>query len=482
MSLPTDTAAARPFGRLAGLTQFEAVRLAEQARPLDDVQAMREAHAAHDQTPARLLDRAARLAPGLGIAQALAGGRERLIIVALSAAFLVGLLSYSLVLGVVGADRRINALAALLAVLGPHFLSLLIWLVALLFGGSAGGSGGGLVGGLVGGLAMGLLNLSTRLPGLGGQASRLTMQASLEVIARSRGLSAWLFGLLTHLVWALAFVFTLLGLLFAFSFQSYQLTWETTILDGATFARFAEAVGRLPALFGFVTPAGQHLLDGHGDHRAWAIWLLGCILVYGLAMRVALALISGLRAWHLLSGLRLPQGNDPYVRRLIERFEALQAAQLIDAESPAGHARAVPPQAADLRADLRAGLALIGFELPAGQPWPPFVPGPARLLTSLSDGSVADKRRLLARLQALVPAQLLLVCNAAASPDRATERFLRAAASLAGQTAVLLAGAATHPESAQRWRDWLTQIDLHPVFADEAEAAAWAKTGAQQND
>lgn len=453
------------MGRLARLVQFQAVRIVEQTQPLDDVQALREAHAAAALTPERLLQRAARLAPQLGLDQAFAAGRERLIVLALLAACLVGLLSYGLVLSVVGADRRINAMAALVALLGPHFLSLLLWLWALLFGGSGGG------------LSQGLLKLSTRLPGLGGQASRLLLQATLEVMGRSRGLTAWLFGLMTHLVWSLAFVVTLLGLLFSFSFLSYQLTWETTILDGATFARFAQAAGRLPALFGFATPAVDHLLDGHGDHRAWAIWLLGCILVYGLGLRVLLVLVSGLRAWRLLAGLTLPDGSDPYVRRLMERFEALQAAQLVDAESPA----ASRPPASRSSAGCQPGLALIGFELPDKLAWPPLASWPQTLLTARSDGAVADKRQLLDQLQTLAPARLLLVCNAAASPDRATERFLRAAASHAGQAAVLLAGSAGQSESSLRWREWLRQRELGEVFDAAPDAAAWARAGVPAN-
>lgn len=449
------------MGRVARLIRFQAVRIAEQTQPLDDVQAMRDAHATSDTPAERLLERAARLAPQIGIDKELAKGGERLFGVALLAALLVGFLSYGLVATVVGHDRRINAMAALLAVLGPHLLSLLLWSGALLFGSSGGG------------LAKGMLTLSTRLPGLGGRASRLLLQATLEVIGHSRGLTAWLFGLLTHVVWTLAFVFTLLGLLFAFSFLSYQLTWETTILDGATFAWFAQTTGRLPALFGFPTPADAQLLDGHGDHRGWAIWLMGCTLVYGLGLRLVLAILSGLRAWRLLAGLALEDGSDPYVRRLLERFEAMQPAQVLDAESPA----ADRPVNTRLATGHRPGLAVIGFELPDSLAWPAVAAWQHGLLLARTDGAVAGKRQLLERLQQLAPEHLLLVCNAGASPDRATERFLRAAAACAERTAVLLLLAADgHAASAQRWREWLAGIQIQPVFVHADEVTTWAKS------
>lgn len=445
------------MGRVARLIQFEAVRIAEQTqqRPLDDVQALRQAYAAADSDQQRLLERAARLAPQLGLDQQFAQGRERLIAVSIIAALLVALLSYGLVSSVVGHDRRINAMAALLAVLGPHLFSLLLWLAALL----SGGKGGGLV--------QGLLTLSTRVPGLGGPASQLLLQATSQVLGRSSGLSAWLFGLLSHLIWALAFVFSLAGLLGAFSFLSYQLTWETTILNGQTFAQFAATAGRLPAWFGFATPAVDHLLDGRGDHRGWAIWLLGSTLVYGLGLRLVLALVSGLRVWRLLAGLELPDGSDPYVRRLLERFAALQPAQLLDAERPSAAAR---PPSSGLVTDHQAGLVAIAFEIPDLLPWPPSFP-----LTARTDGSVASKRELLAYLQQLAPAQLLVVCNAGTSPDRATERFLHAAAACAGQMAVLLLAADGHAASAQRWRDWLAEVQIQTVFDHADAVSGWAQ-------
>lgn len=170
------------MGRVARLIQFQAVLVAEQTQPpLDAAQAMREAYGACATNQERLLVQAARLAPQLGLDKAMASGRERLIVLALFAAGLVGLLSYGLLVSVVGQDRRINAMAALVAVLGPHFLSLLLllWVLVLLFGGTGGG------------LAKVLLNLSTHLPGLGGPSSRLLLRATLD-LALSAALTAQL--------------------------------------------------------------------------------------------------------------------------------------------------------------------------------------------------------------------------------------------------------------------------------------------------
>jgi hypothetical protein len=468
--------------RLVQLIKLRAVQRAEALQPLDDVEALRTAHA-HYLTPQdRVLARADLLAVQLGLDAELALWRTRLLWVALAAAAGVGLLSYGLISAVVGGDRRINAMAALLAVLGPHLLSLLIWLLSLLFGAGSGG----------GGLAKWALGWSTRLPGLRGerqQTARLVLDATLDVLGQSGRLLLWSLGLLTHLIWSLAFVLTLAGLLAAFSFLSYQLTWETTILDGAVFARFAHAVGSAPAWLGFATPDVGQLLTGQGDHRGWAWWLIGCTLVYGLGLRLAALLLSGSAVWLLLRGIRLNGGvdsTDPYVRRLLARFEALQQPQLLDPELPVAPLPGMSPK--PLR-DLshRLPLALLAFELPPALAWPPAGLQAATALAAASGllastaGAAAEKRALLAQLEAAAPQRLLLVCNGQASPDRSTERFLRAACGHAERTALCLL--ATNPigaaESLQRWRAWLATLELplDALFDDTAAAASWA--GAQ---
>lgn len=447
---------------------MQAVQLAEQGprqRGLDDIQAMREAHAAFEGGPDRVLERAALLAPQLGLDHEMRHWRGRLLLVAAFAALLVGLLSYALVSAVVGSDRRINAMAALVAVLAPHLLSLLLWLAALVFGGSGGG------------FLPALLRASTRIPGLGGESSRLLLEAVQALLQRgSARMSAWALGLLNHAVWSLAFVFTLLGLLAAFSFMSFQLTWETTILDASSFARFASLTGWLPAQLGFATPDVGHLLEGSGDHRGWAIWLLGCTLVYGLGLRLLCFAISALVLWTQLRPWVGVDVSDPYVRRLLVRFEAMQSVEVQDPEHRPSAAATAPRR---VRGPTRPGLALIGYELPQSLAWPPLpaVSGkPELLLQARCDGSVADKRQLLAQLQSLQAQGLLLVCNAAASPDRATERFLRDAGSQVAALAVLLAGGEHSVASLQRWRQWLMQLDAPPdaVFDEAVDAQAWA--------
>ncbi|OIP16300.1 MAG: hypothetical protein AUK51_10760 [Comamonadaceae bacterium CG2_30_59_20] len=447
-------------GTFEGLLLLCAVQLAEKEQPLDDVMAMREAHAQFSRPQDRLFRRAVLLAPQVDLDQELAHWRGWLLWVSFVGAVLVAFLSYGLVGAVIGGDRSINALGALAAVLGPHFVSLALWLIALTFGADSGG------------LPRWILSASTQLPGFKRRSSRLLLDAGLSVLGQQRRLLSWAFGTMMHAIWALAFVLTLIGLFSAFSFFAFRLTWETTILSPEALAKFAQISGSLPRLIGFATPDVANVLIGEGDHKGWALWLIACTLIYGLGLRALVGVISATMFWRTLRHLRVDT-QDPYIRKLMQRFESLNAPEVIDTE------HAAPQKSAPVMPGSQAhsGWAVIGFELPQNLAWPPLWAAGNRLMKK-TDGSAASKRATLAQLQLTSPKRLIVVCNSAASPDRATERFIREAATFAGATAVLLwtSSAEDASSSVKRWLDWLPPLGLDQVFNNSPDAAAqWAK-------
>lgn len=454
-------------GIFEGMLLLRAVQSAEKEQPLDDALAMQEAHAQFSHLQDRLFRRAVLLAPQLDLDQELAHWRGWLIGVSLVCAVLVAILSYGLVGAVIGGDRSINALGALAAVLGPHFVSLTLWLLALVFGSDSGG------------LPRWVLSASTQLPGFKRRSSRLLLDAGLAVLGQHRRLLSWAFGTMMHAIWAMAFVLTLIGLFSAFSFFAFRLTWETTILSPAVLARFAQISGSLPSLLGFATPDVANVLSGEGDHKGWALWLMACTLVYGLGLRALFGVISATMLWRTLRRLRVDT-QDPYIRKLMQRFESLNASEIIDTE----HRAPQRPSAALPGSAPHSGWAVIGFELPQNLPWPPPWAVADRLVEK-TDGSAASKRAILAQLRLASPKRLIVVCNSAASPDRATERFMREAATCAGATAVLLVTSSVEDASlsAKRWLDWLPPLGLDKVFNDSADAAVkWAKEDHGQAD
>ena len=66
---------------------------------------------------------------------------------------------------------------------------------------------------------------------------------------------------------------------------------------------------------------------------------------------------------------------------------------------------------------------------------------------------------------------MLVGCNAAASPDRGTERFLREVAALSSECRLWLQGGGATTESRSRWHAWLADAglgELGPIDATEA--------------
>jgi hypothetical protein len=473
--LPDAPATPQQHPLAAALVQ-DAVQRIEAHGPLDDAAALQQAFQAAPTRAAQLQWRAWLLGQRLGLQAELARWRPVGWGVLLALAALVALASLGTARAVLGEGRSINAVAALVSLLGLHALTLLAWLLGLALSGGAG------AGAWLGRLA---LWLTARLP-LERGPHALTLLESATALLRRHRLLAWLSGAISHAIWSIAFVLVLAALAFGFAFHAYQLTWETTILSPAFFERFVQLTGALPALLGFAVPdaaavarmgtVGGQAAAGGVPQSDWAWWLLGCVLLYGLLPRALLALFS-LARWRAgTRRLAQPDLADPYVHRLVQRLDALEPPpQVIDPEQ---RADAQPHWAPASAPGAPGSWALVGFELPPEQPWPPAaLPPPARppAMPPLAvDGSAPARQQAIAQLAAARPAALLLACHAPASPDRGTARFLREAASQAGRSALwLLAAEGAAPAAAvQRWRRWLDSEGFEALaLVDQAQAA-----------
>lgn len=445
----------------------EAVARIESGSTLDDDTELRQALAATPDRAAQWRWRAWLLGQRLGLV--VEWGRLRLLGWGVLAALgvLMVFSSLGLTRAVLGEGRSINALAALVSLLGLHGLTLLAWLFAWLLPRHRAS------GDPVGRLA---LWLTARLP-LGRGAHSLSLMNAFSAELRRHGLLRWLTGLISHGLWAASFVLVLMVLGFGFSFKSYVLSWETTILSGEFFVRAVQVTGALPAWLGFPVPDAANVLNAEAlgvvaaqTQRAWGLWLIGCVLVYGLLPR---ALLAAWCAWRWRAGLpRLgqPDGRNPQVRRVLDRLDALESiAQVIDAERRVG---------ADLPARAAAGaeaqgLCLLGFELPPEQPWPPQPDGfEARQPHWLAlSGSAAERDQALLQLTRQPPAALVLACWGHSSPDRGTARFVRQLQPLAGRCALWLLGT-SDTRAVQRWHDWLQVESLADGWTVVHEAQA----------
>lgn len=452
----------------------EALQLIEQDGPLDDSQVLLRAQRSHAAPKEQLGERTWLLGERLGLVAQLARWREAGWLLLVLAAAAVLALTNGLLFTVLTDGRSINAASALVAALGLHVVTLLFWLGSVLLARWGSNSGGF-------SLSLGRLLtwLALRLPFWRGPQAAPLMRGGMRLLARER-LAPWTFGLVSHGVWSLGFVFLLGGLLFAFAFREYRLTWETTILGPDWFAAFVRATGALPAWLGVPIPT---LADSAQTAGAWpareaAWWLLSCVALYGLLPRALCALWCWWVVRRAVRHIALPLA-DPYCQQLLARLQALEPAQVTDAEAP-GAALFLPP--AHSGGAYGTGRAVIGFELPANIPWPAQALTEGAAFVLRIAGSMAEQAEVHARLSHLRPKTLVVVCDAEASPDRGVARFLREAALSAQHCALALnlpsaTEAGERAPGLQRWHAWVQASGLGAwtVFDSLPDAARWAQ-------
>lgn len=453
----------------------ESIRLIEENGPLDDAAAMRSAAGRADRSE-KIFHRAATLGQRLGMQADLSHARSWAPWVGAAIVLLIVLAGLALAGSVTGnVERRINVMAALLSLLGVHALTMVLWLIGVM-----------LPSGLqrVPRASLGWLwmTLTARVAGGKHGQTPVLLRAATRLLTQAR-LLPWAFGIASHAIWTLSFVVVLGAVLFALAFHRYTLGWETTILDPQFFVGVVQALGRVPAWFGFPVPdaaavmsMGSATVDAPQMQRTWALWLTGCIAIYGLLPRV-FALAACIAVWKARKSGLAPDLSLPYYRTLLARFDAMAPTEIVDPDD------AVP-------VDARVGHAprpngpfsdasiVAAFELAPGHAWPspelqswmdtvPLGAGPTLLDI---DGSAGSRRELLDTTARLRPRLLLIACRAASSPDRGTERLLRELLAHCGECRLWLLGdekASDDSAARDRWQRWLTDTRLTPITAHD---------------
>ena len=435
-------------------TLTEAVRLIEETGPLEDSQAMREATAAGP--TGRIICRARLLADRTGLASEFARARAWAPWVLLGLVAIIVIAGLSLAGNVLGGgERRINVVVALASLLGLHLFTLVLWLFGLMVPLGAFNASFGWI----------WMALTARVAGGQRGQAPVLLRAITRLLGQAR-LLPWALGFVSHAIWSLSFVVVIAAMLFALAFRNYTLNWETTILDPSFFVRAVQWLGHGPARLGFPVPDAQAVLSplaAASSQRDWALWLTGCIVVYGLVPRVAFALLCS-AVWHMRRKALSPQLSLPYYRKLTARFEALMPPSIVDADP--GQPAHIAPQ--HLRqGDTTDTLMAIGFELPDELPWPPAALDMRGARAMRIDGSAAARRQVLDTLAQLRPRRVLVGCHAGSSPDRGTERFLREVLALCGECRLWLFGTADD-EARRRWHTWLADTGLDGILAGDA--------------
>lgn len=451
---------------LDSLWLTEAVRLREEhAGPLEDLEANRRARTTAGDLPTRIQNRALWLAERDGLLNALhhwkQGARLALIVLAI----MVVITGAGLAFAALGNGQApVNVFWALGSLLGLNLILLLSWALSMLFAGESTASLGRL-----------WLWLSEKLA-RDAQAAQLA--PALVLLLQRQRLNRWALGMVVNGAWLLALLSALVILLMLMATRRYGFVWETTILRGDTFVTVTQALGALPALLGFSVPtetmiraSGDTALSIESARQAWAGWLVGVLLVYGIVPRLLLALVC---LWHWRRGraaLSLDL-NMPGYSQLRER--------LMPSSERLGISDAAPEQLHSTQSGTVAldsdGALLVAIELDDQRPWPPSLP------KSVIDAGILDSResrqKLLDQLTRFPPARLTIACDPRRSPDRGSLALIAELARCAEATRIWLLqappGQALDAERLGDWHSALQKLDI--TYADSAPLK-WLETG-----
>lgn len=444
----------------------ETVRLREEhAGPLEDLEANRLARTAGGDLPSRIQQRALHLAERDGLAAALSrwlqGARLALVLLAVVAVISGAGLAFA-ALG--NGLAPVNVFWALGSLLGLNLILLISWALGLLFAGEHSASLGRL-----------WLWLSEKLAR---DAKAPQLAPALLLLLQRQKLNRWAVGVLVNSLWLLALLSALVILLTLLATRRYGFVWETTILGADTFVAVTQALGTLPALLGFNVPtvemiraSGDSALNIESARQAWAAWLVGVLLVYGLLPRLILALLCLWRWKRGRAALRLDL-NLPGYAQLRERLMPSSERLGVNDVAPE-HLHLISGGASELQSD---GALLVAIELDDQHPWPPKLPA------NVKNAGILDSResrhKLLEQLSRFPPARLAIACDPRRSPDRGSLALIAELARSATDTRVwLLQAPPGQALDAERLGDWHAALrQLEVSFADCAPLS-WLETG-----
>ena len=451
---------------LTNLWLTETIRLREEhAGALDDLEANRVARSEGGDLPTRIQRRALWLAERDGLSSALShwqqGARLALIVLAALAVISGAGLTFA-ALG--DGQMPVNVFWALGSLLGLNLILLLSWALGLMFAGEHGASLGRL-----------WLWLSEKLAR---DAKAAQLPPALLLLLQRHKLNRWAIGLLVNGLWLLAMLSALVMLLTLMATRRYGFVWETTLLGADTFVAMTQTLGALPALLGFNIPtvemiraSGDAALNIESARQAWATWLVGVLVVYGVVPRLLLALFC---LWRWKTGqakLHLDLNLAGYAQLRERLMPSSERLGISDAAPEQLHR--VQTSTSDLQSE---GALLVAIELDDQRPWPPQLP------KNVSNAGILDSResrhKLLEQLSRFPPARLAIACDPRRSPDRGSLALIAELARNASATRIwLLQAPPGEALDAERLGDWhvaLQQLEL--PFADSAPLN-WLENG-----
>lgn len=470
------------------LSPFETRWLAELVRrheerhgPLEDRSALVAARTAAPEFETRVLRRATELGAREGWRAAILRWHSRARLILGGAAVLALVLGFGAAAGVLGdGSRAVNVVWALGGLLGVNLLSLLLWALATLLQARRPRVGPH-AGGALGRLWLWLVSFFDRSP------AGTDLPLALGSLLGQGRAASWGLGAVSHGLWALALLGAAAGVVTLLATRLYGFVWETTILPADVFVLLTDVLGSLPAALGFPVPdaatvaaSGDAPMLQEDGRRAWAGWLMGALLVYGVLPRMLLAAVCAGLWLSKLRALRLDLSRAGYARL---RPLLLPDSERIGVRDPEHKRMGWLPRPA-VTAKGAGAAAVVALELGADLGWPPSVPELDKEFALCDAGrldSGEQRRDALQRFSEHPPRRLLIAVDPRRTPDRGNLGLIAELVEHAFDTRVWALMTDSGPEvplAASRlpqWREGLARLGFAPeaLMLDAIAARDW---------
>lgn len=321
----------------------------------------------------------------------------------------------------VGESATLNIYWLLVVLLGFNLLSILLWLAGITFN----------LQGLSTGIAAYLASwLPYRQKENKTISSRATSAWCESCLTGSIG--KWRISVLTHQFWLTYLTAGLVILILLMIARQYNFIWGTTLLSESSIPAFTQFMAKPMEYLGLMAPDSNQIAASRIGIRvqdtetrsAWARFVLGAILLYGILPRAILLVISTLMRKLAERNFKL----DLYLPYYIELRQRLMtseiAGRVIDADPHAGVKQTqVAPEMVDNA--IPANAQAIGIELDNQTIWPDSVTCHGNIINQLSHAKAIKTVKN-------INGPLLIGVAAHRLPDRGVQRTIR---ELIGNTA-----------------------------------------------
>lgn len=361
-------------------------------------------------------------------------------------------------------QKHVNILLALVALLGLHGVTLLLWVLSFF----ASWQQQSLLG-------KWWLWLSRKMAR--SEDALLITQSFIHTSNQRSGMR-WIVSTISHGFWLIALCTATITWLALLAGKQFSFGWETTILSTEAFAAITHTAGFIPALLGFpmptselITQSSNHIAVAADAQKIWSVWLTGQLVIWGVLLRLICFLGCFFKAKAALASIRIDTQTPSYLA-FIQRLQNHQRITtdrskpdyILPKVSSVEH-----PQNLEEFNSQNSTICVVGIDLPSNIVLPNILSAVVRI------ESREDRHQLLAQLSQHPVPQLLIICDGTQTPDRGMAYFIQDISQYAQKTAIYLHISHDSRSRLSLWQKALTDmgIEAKTIWHHPQQLTAW---------